>query len=129
MWCGGLGLRAAPPARELEKFFTLGTEIPAYAGMTSLRAGVRPACAKASAKASGQVLLLRTVVRSQGTFITPFSPPYLKGEIQEEIATSRFIGTRNDKGGEASFITPLTPLILRGGKCSFIPTGGRNAEV
>jgi hypothetical protein len=66
-WAGGgiLRLQADPPARELEKFFTLGTEIPAYAGMISLRAGVRPACAKASAKASGQVLLLETVVRSQ----------------------------------------------------------------
>jgi len=38
-----LRLQADPPARELEKFFTLGTEIPAYAGMTSLRAGVRRA--------------------------------------------------------------------------------------
>jgi len=40
---GVLRLQADPPARELEKFFTLGTEIPAYAGMTSLRAGVRRA--------------------------------------------------------------------------------------
>jgi len=38
-----LGLQADPPARELEKFFALGTEIPACAGMTSLRAGVRRA--------------------------------------------------------------------------------------
>jgi hypothetical protein len=63
--CDVLGLHADPPARELEKFFALGTEFPAQAGMTSLRAGVRPACAKASAEASGQVLLLRTVVSSQ----------------------------------------------------------------
>jgi hypothetical protein len=29
---------------------------------------------------------------SEGTLITPFSPPYLKGEIQEEIATLRWRG-------------------------------------
>jgi hypothetical protein len=38
-----LRLQADPPARELEKFFALGTEFPAQAGMTSLRAGVRRA--------------------------------------------------------------------------------------
>jgi len=40
---GVLRIQADPPARELEKFFALGTEIPACAGMTSLRAGVRRA--------------------------------------------------------------------------------------
>jgi hypothetical protein len=35
----------------------------------------------------------------RGTLITPFCPPYLKGEKNCEIATGRRVGPRNDNRG------------------------------